>query len=248
MPRYKLVVEYDGGSFSGWQRQRNAPSVQAVVEEAVARFVGREVRITCAGRTDTGVHASHQVVHLDLDRAWRTDTLRDATNAHLRPHPVAIVSAEEVAADFDARRSAIRRHYRYRILNRRAPPALDWARLWHLPQPLDEGRMAEGAASLLGRHDFTTFRASECQAASPVRTLERLDVTREGDRVTVEAAARSFLHSQVRSLVGTLAQVGTGRWAVADVALALAARDRARCGPLAPPHGLTLVGVDYAEK
>ena len=153
-----------------------------------------------------------------------------------------------MAADFDARRTAIRRHYRYRILNRRAPPALDRARLWHVPPPLDEGRMREAAASLIGRHDFTTFRASECQAASPVRTLERLDVTREGDMVTVEAAARSFLRSQVRSLVGTLVQVGLGRWAVADVALALAARDRARCGPLAPPQGLTLVGVDYAEK
>lgn len=246
MPRYKLVVEYDGSPYSGWQRQANAASVQQTLEEAMVRFVGQAVRVTCAGRTDTGVHASHQVVHVDLDRVWRSDTLRDASNAHLRPHPVAVLSAEVVADAFDARRTAIRRHYRYRILNRRAPPGLDRGRFWHVPWRLDERRMEEGAAHLLGRHDFTTFRASECQAASPIRTLERLVVSRQGDVVTVEAAARSFLHSQVRSFVGTLAQVGAGRWAPADVARALAARDRAACGPLAPPQGLTLVGVDYA--
>ena len=245
MPRYKLVVEYDGTPFAGWQRQANAPSVQEALEGAIGRFTGCATRVTCAGRTDTGVHAAHQVIHLDLDRDWRVDTIRDAANAHLRPHPVAVLSAEHVSGSFDARRTAIRRHYRYRILNRRAPPGLDRDRVWHVPRLLDHERMDEAARPLLGRHDFTTFRASECQAASPVRTLERLDISRDGETIWVEAAARSFLHSQVRSLVGSLAQVGAGRWQVGDLQRALDARNRAACGPLAPPQGLTLVGVDY---
>lgn len=247
MPRYRLVVEYDGTPFSGWQHQRNGRSVQEALETALARFLGEEVRVHCAGRTDTGVHATHQVVHLDLSRSWRPDTLRDAANAHLRPQPVAVLDAAEVPDSFHARTSAIRRHYVYRILNRRAPPALERNRVWHVPWRLDAAPMQEAAQSLLGRHDFTTFRASECQANSPVRTLERLDVAREGDEIRIVAAARSFLHSQVRSLVGTLAQAGGGRWSVADVRAALDARDRARCGPLAPPEGLTLVGVDYDD-
>lgn len=245
MPRYRLVVEYDGTPFVGWQHQRNGRSVQEALETALGRFVGESVRVHCAGRTDAGVHATGQVVHLDLARAWRPDTLRDAANAHLRPHPVAVVSAAEAAPEFDARVSAVRRHYRYRILNRRARPALDRDRIWHVPWRLDADAMHEAARSLLGQHDFTTFRAAECQAASPVRTLERLDVVRTGDRIEVAAAARSFLHHQVRSIVGSLAQVGGGRWAVGDVAAALAARRRSACGPLAPPAGLYLVGVDY---
>lgn len=245
MPRYKLIVEYDGTPFAGWQRQGNALAVQEVLEDAMARFAGHAVRVTCAGRTDTGVHASHQVVHADLARDWRPDVVRDATNAHLKAHPVAVLSAESVPAGFDARHSAVRRRYLYRILNRRAPPVLERDRVWHVPRALDAARMHEAAQSLVGRHDFTTFRASECQAASPVRTLDRLDVRRDRGMILVEAAARSFLHSQVRSLVGTLVQAGLGRWEVADVRRALDARSRAACGPLAPPAGLTLVGVDY---
>lgn len=245
MPRYRLVIEYDGTGFSGWQHQRTGRSVQEAVEAAVARFAGEAVRIHCAGRTDAGVHATGQVAHLDLARELRPDTVRDAANAHLRPLPVAVVSAEIVAEGFHARFSATRRRYRYRILNRRAPPTLDRNRVWHVPWRLEAGPMQEAAGLLVGRHDFTTFRASECQAGSPVRTLERLDVVQHGDEIRIEAAARSFLHSQVRSLVGTLAQAGAGRWRVDEVRAALDARDRSRCGPLAPPEGLTLVGVDY---
>lgn len=247
MPRYRLVVEYDGTPFTGWQHQRTGRSVQEALEAALERFVGEPVRLHCAGRTDAGVHATGQVVHLDLARPWRTDTLRDAANAHLRPHPVSVVAAAEAAPDFNARISAVRRHYRYRILNRRAPSPLDRSRVWHVPWPLDAALMHEAARSLLGRHDFTTFRASECQAASPVRTLEQLDVVRSGDRIEVATSARSFLHNQVRSIVGSLAQVGGGRWAVGDVGAALDARRRSACGPLAPPAGLYLVGVDYPD-
>lgn len=245
MPRFRLLVEYDGTGFTGWQHQRNGRSVQEAVETAITRFTGESVRVHCAGRTDSGVHATGQVIHVDLARDWPTDTIRGATNAHLRPHPVSILSAEPVPESFDARISAIRRRYRYEILNRRAPPALDRARLWHVPVSLDADAMQAGAQLLLGRHDFTTFRASECQAASPVRTLERLDVMREGELILVEAAARSFLHSQVRSMVGTLVLAGHGRLSPADVQAALDARQRSACGPLAPPCGLVLVGVDY---
>ena len=245
MPRYRLVVEYDGAPFSGWQHQRNGRSVQEAVEAAILRFSGEAVRVHCAGRTDAGVHATHQVIHLDLDKAWPTDTIRDAANAHLRPDPIAIVSAAAASPGFHARMSAIRRHYRYRIKNRRSPPALDRDRAWHVPWPIDVGLMQDAAQTLVGRHDFTTFRASECQAASPLRTLERLLVTRDGDEIRVEASARSFLHSQVRSMVGTIVLAGGGRWTVAEVAAALDARRRSACGPLAPPHGLALVGVDY---
>jgi tRNA pseudouridine38-40 synthase len=245
MPRYKLVIEYDGTPFTGWQRQINGRSVQQAVEEAIERFSGEAVRIQCAGRTDAGVHATHQVAHVDLARDWRTDTVRDAVNAHLRPEPVAVVSADLVPETFNARMSAVKRHYLYRILNRRAPPALDLNRVWAVPWRLDAAVMHDAAQHLVGRHDFSTFRAAECQANSPIRTLDRLDVERIGDEIRVHASARSFLHHQVRSMVGTLAKAGAGRWSVEDVRAALDARDRKRCGPMAPSAGLYLVGVDY---
>jgi tRNA pseudouridine38-40 synthase len=250
MPRYKLVVEYDGTPFCGWQRQTAQPSVQGAIEAAVTRFSGETAGLTCAGRTDTGVHATHQVAHLDLEKAWRTDVVRDALNAHLRPQPVSILSAEIVAPTFNARHSAIRRHYRYRILNRRSPAALDRGRVWQVPWPLDVALMQAAARPLLGCHDFTAFRAAECQAQSPIRTLEQLDVAVRlmgfNDEIVVAASARSFLHHQVRGLVGTLVLAGSGRLTADDVADILASRDRSRCGPLAPSNGLTLVGVDYA--
>src|SRR5215218_6568478 len=245
MPRYKLIIEYDGTPFVGWQRQANGRSVQQAIEEAIEAFAGRVVRIQTAGRTDAGVHATHQVAHVDLDKDWRTDTVRDAANAHLKPAPVAILAAEIVPDAFDARASALKRHYLYRILNRRAPPGLDVHRVWHVPWALDVEAMHTAAQTLVGRHDFTTFRAAECQAKSPVRTLDRLDVTRHGEEVRVAASARSFLHHQVRSMVGTIALVGAGRWSVEAVRQALEARDRTRCGPTAPASGLYLVGVDY---
>ncbi|KMO40107.1 pseudouridine synthase [Methylobacterium tarhaniae] len=245
MPRYKLVVEYDGTAFAGWQRQAADRSVQQALEEAIARFVGGPVRVHCAGRTDAGVHATHQVVHLDLDKPWRTDTVRDAANAHLRPEPVAVISAAEASPDFDARHSAIKRHYRYRILNRRSPPALTRGFVWHVPWALDAALMHEAAQLMLGRHDFSAFRAAECQANSPVRTLDRLDVAREAEEIVVVTAARSFLHHQVRGMVGTLMLAGGGRLTPQGVRDVLDSRDRTRCGPLAPSGGLTLIGVDY---
>jgi tRNA pseudouridine38-40 synthase len=244
LPRYKLVIEYDGGPFVGWQRQANGRSVQGVLEAAAERLCGSHTLVQGAGRTDSGVHATGQVAHLDFERQWRADTVRDALNAHMRPDPVAVVSAERVPDGFDARHSARARHYVYRILNRRPPPALD--RLaWHVPAPLDDAAMADGAMRLLGKHDFTTFRSAHCQAASPVRTLDRLQVRRAGDLVTVEASARSFLHNQVRSMVGTLVEVGLGRWTPQDVSTALSARSRPACGPVAPAVGLILTRVDY---
>lgn len=245
MPRYKLTIEYDGGPFAGWQRQANAPSVQQAVEEAIGRFAGEEPRIQCAGRTDAGVHATGQVAHLDLSRPWPTDTIRDATNAHLKPLPVAILSSAAVPESFNARFSAVERHYRYRILNRRAPAAIERNSVWHVPWALDVDRMSEAAQVLVGRHDFTTFRASECQADSPLRTLDRFEVRRDGELIVAEVSARSFLHSQVRSMVGTLVQAGNGRWSIDDVRRALEARQRSACAPLAPPQGLALTRVDY---
>jgi tRNA pseudouridine38-40 synthase len=248
MPRYKLVIEYDGRPFVGWQWQDNGRSVQQAVEEAVERFCGEKVRVQCAGRTDAGVHATHQVAHLDLAKAWRTDTVRDALNAQLKPEPVAILRAEAVDQDFDARLSAVKRHYRYRILARRAPPTFDLGRVWHVPRRLNAAAMHEAGQALIGRHDFTTFRAAECQAESPVRTLDRLDVARHGDEIVVDTSARSFLHHQVRSMVGTLETVGAGKWQPRDVRAALEARDRSRCRTVAPASGLYLVGVDYPAK
>jgi tRNA pseudouridine38-40 synthase len=245
MPRYKLLIEYDGTPFVGWQIQDGALSVQGVLTAAVAAFCGEPVTVRGAGRTDAGVHALGQVAHLDFTKDWQTDTVRDAINAHLRPYPVAVLTAEKVAETFDARFSATKRHYLYRIVNRRAPLALAHDRAWRRPRRLDDVAMQAAAQRLVGRHDFTTFRHTDCQAKSPVKTLDRLDVTRDGDEVTIVAVARSFLHSQVRSMVGTLVAVGEGRWTVDDVSAALAARDRAACATVAPPEGLYLVGVDY---
>jgi tRNA pseudouridine38-40 synthase len=245
MPRYKLTIEYDGAPFVGWQMQDNGISVQSVLTAAIAAFCGEHVDVKGAGRTDAGVHALGQVAHVDLAKPWDVDTVRDAINAHLRPHPVAVLAAELVAADFDARFSARKRHYVYRIINRRADLTLEARRTWRIPRPLDAAAMHAAAQHLVGQHDFTTFRATECQAKSPVKTLERLDVTREGDELRVHASARSFLHHQVRSMVGSLAWVGEGRWSADDLGAALAARDRTASGPVAPPAGLYLVRVEY---
>jgi tRNA pseudouridine38-40 synthase len=246
MPRYKLTIEYDGRPFVGWQIQDNGPSVQGVLADAFEAFCGEKVSIQGAGRTDAGVHALGQVGHVDLAKEWHEDTVRDAVNAHLRPHPVAIVNTERVDDSFDARFSAIRRHYLYRIVNRRADLALDRGRAWRIAKSLDIQAMQVAAQRLVGRHDFTTFRNVECQAKSPVKTLDQLDVKRTADDIQVVASARSFLHSQVRSMVGTLALVGEGKWTADDVAIALAKRDRAACAPVAPPDGLYLARVDYA--
>jgi tRNA pseudouridine38-40 synthase len=245
MPRYKLTIEYDGTPFVGWQVQDNGVSVQGVVTDAVLAFAGERAIVAGAGRTDAVVHALGQVAHVDLAKDWEADTVRDALNAHLRPHPVAVITAERVADDFDARFSAIRRHYLYRVVNRRADLALDQLRAWRVPRPLDSPAMHKAAQKLIGRHDFTTFRSSECQAKSPVKTLDRLDVARDGDEVRITAMARSFLHNQVRSMVGSLIHVGEGKWSAADLAAALAARDRTACGQVAPPQGLYLVRVEY---
>ena len=245
MPRYKLILEYDGTPFSGWQRQAGVLSVQQVVEEAIAKMSGETVVIQAAGRTDSGVHALGQVVSFDLGKEWDPFRIREALNFHTKPHPVAIVEAEAVPDTFEARFSALGRHYEYRILNRRGRPALEDFRVWHCPMALDAEAMHAAAQLILGKHDFTTFRAADCQAKSPLKTLDRLAVSREGEEIAVRASARSFLHHQVRSMVGTLKKVGEGRWPERAVADALAARDRDRCGPVAPAHGLYLVGVDY---
>ena len=245
MPRYKLTIEYDGTPFVGWQVQANGLSVQGVLTDAVAELTGERVTVAGAGRTDAGVHALGQVAHVDLARDWDTDTVRDALTAHLRPHPVAVIAAERVADDFDARFSAVQRHYLYHIVNRRADLTLERGRAWRVPKPLDAKAMHVAATRLLGKHDFSTFRDAECQAKSPVKTLDRLDVYRDGDNVSIEASARSFLHSQVRSMVGSLVAVGEGRWSGADLSAALEARDRSACAPVAPPEGLYLVRVDY---
>jgi len=219
--------------------------VQGILADAVLGFAGERAVVGGAGRTDAGVHALGQVAHVDLAKDWPPDTVRDALNAHLRPHPIAVLLAERAADDFDARFSAIKRHYRYRIVNRRADLALDAQRAWRMPRPLDATAMHEAAQRLVGRHDFTTFRSTECQAKSPVKTLDRLDVARDGDEVRVTAIARSFLHNQVRSMVGSLVHVGEGKWSADDLAAALAARDRTACGQVAPPQGLYLVRVEY---
>jgi tRNA pseudouridine38-40 synthase len=245
MPRYKIIVEYDGAPFAGWQYQENSPSVQRAIMTAIEAFSGEKVMVQGAGRTDAGVHALGQVAHFDLASERDTDTIRDAINAHLRPLPVAILSAEKVLGDFDARRSAVRRHYLYRIANRRPDLAIERGRAWRLPRRLDAEAMHAAAQRLVGKHDFTTFRSTECQAKSPEKTLDRLDVSRLGDEIHISAVARSFLHNQVRSMVGSLVVVGDGKWQAADLARALEARDRSACGPVAPPDGLYLVKVDY---
>lgn len=254
MPRYKLIIEYNGTPFCGWQRQDGHPSVQQTLEEAIEQFSCEPVRLHCAGRTDTGVHAFHQVVHVDLTREWPENTVRNAVNACLRDRAkgrdayVAVLSAHSVHSSFHARLSAVRRHYMYRILNRSAPPGIEVGRVWHQPRPIDCDVMQAAASQLLGHHDFTTFRASQCQAPSPFKTLERLSVVREKEEVHVYASARSFLHHQVRAMVGTIVQAGLGRWSVEDVHNALLARERKQCGPQAPACGLYFIGVDYPEE
>lgn len=245
MPRYRLTVEYDGGPFAGFQLQQSLPTVQGALEQAIRAFSGEAARVATAGRTDTGVHATGQVVHFDLERAFRPQVVRDAVNAHLVPAPVVVLEAAEAASDFHARFSATGRRYLYRILDRKPPPALRRGRVWWVKTPLDVEAMARAARALVGMHDFTTFRDAHCQSKSPVKTLDLAGVERMDDEVHLRFAARSFLHRQVRSMTGSLAQVGAGRWTAGDLAEALAARDRARCGQVAPPEGLYLTGVDY---
>jgi tRNA pseudouridine38-40 synthase len=245
MPRYKLIIEYDGTPFSGWQIQDNAPTVQGALEGAVKAICGENVRVNGAGRTDAGVHALAQVAHCDIAKHFVPGRLRDGLNAHLRPHPIGVLAAEIVPDTFEARFSAIKRHYLYRITNTRANLALDIGRTWRVPRRLDAEVMHQAAQRLIGKHDFTTFRDTECQAKSPEKTLDQLDVIRRGDAVSILTSARSFLHSQVRSMVGSLVWVGEGRWSADDLAAALAARNRAACGPVAPPQGLYLVRVEY---
>ncbi len=245
MPRYKLTIEYDGTAFVGWQRQEHDMSVQQAIEEALAAFTGETPGIRGAGRTDAGVHATGQVAHVDLSRDWEADKIREATNAHLRRHAVAIVEAERVSEEFDARFSALKRHYLYRIIDRRAPLALERHRAWHVRHRLDAQAMHDAAQCFLGKHDFTTFRASQCQAKSPVKTLDAFSVSRHGDVIDLRCSARSFLHNQVRSMVGSLKLVGEGKWSAQDLSDALDAADRTACGPVCPPDGLYLTQVDY---
>jgi tRNA pseudouridine38-40 synthase len=248
MPRYRLTIEYDGGPFVGFQRQSNGPSVQAALEGAIQKFCGEAVTVTGAGRTDAGVHAEGQVVHFDLGAEKSPNEIRNALNHHLKPDPVAVLDADVAAPEFHARFDAIGRAYRFRIVNRRPPLTFDYGLAWHVPVPLDADAMHQAAQRLVGRHDFTTFRSVHCQAQSPLKTLDRLDVMRHGDEVTVIAEARSFLHHQVRSMVGTLKLVGEGKWTADDVTDALEARDRQRLGLNAPPEGLYLTKVVYPAK
>lgn len=245
MPRYRFTIEYDGTPFCGWQVQENALSVQGALEGAVEAMCGERVRVHGAGRTDAGVHALGQVAHCDIAKAFAPGRLRDGLNAHLRPNPIAVLAAEIVPDTFEARFSAKKRHYLYRIKNTRANLALDVGRAWRVPRRLDASAMHEAAQRLVGRHDFTTFRHKDCQAKSPDKTLDHLSVSRAGEAIEIVTSARSFLHSQVRSMVGSLVWVGEGRWSADDLAAALAARDRAACGPVAPPEGLYLVRVEY---
>ncbi|HSZ74927.1 MAG TPA: tRNA pseudouridine(38-40) synthase TruA [Rhizomicrobium sp.] len=244
--RYRLTIEYNGGPFVGWQRQENGPSVQGALEDAVFKLSGERVNVAGAGRTDAGVHARGQVAHFDLEKEFAVDKVRDALNYYLKPAPVAVLDAEIASPDFHARFSATSRRYLYRIMCRKAPLVIERGFAWHIQRDLDADAMHEAAQSLVGYHDFTTFRAVECQADSPVKTLDRLDVKRMGNEIHIEASARSFLHRQVRSMVGSLKMVGEGKWKVSDTARVLEARDRAQCGALAPPDGLYLMRVDYA--
>lgn len=245
MPRYRITIEYDGTPFVGWQQQADGVSVQGRLQDAISRFSGERPSVRGAGRTDAGVHALGQVAHFDLGRRWDPFRIGAAINFHLKPDPIVVVACAEVEPGFDARFSATSRHYLYRILARRAPPALDRNRVWWVPVALELEPMRAAAALLVGRHDFTTFRAAQCQARSPLKTLERLEVTRTTDEVRIEASARSFLHNQVRSMVGSLKLVGEGRWTPYMLGAALAARDRSRCGAVAPASGLYLREVCY---
>lgn len=248
MTRWKLTIEYNGAPFFGWQAQPGQPTVQGAIESAIQKFTNREIRIHAAGRTDTGVHARGQVAHFDLDYGDRPVTGHDITraiNAHLRPQPVSILQAQEADPDFHARFMAKNKLYRYKIVNRSSPLGIDQGFAWHLWKPLDEAAMHGAAQLLIGQHDFTTFRDSDCQAKSPVRTISRISITRHGENIYMEAEARSFLHHQVRNMIGTLAMVGDGRWTKADFKKAFEAKDRTKGGMTAPPDGLTLVRIDY---
>jgi tRNA pseudouridine38-40 synthase len=249
MPRYRLTVEYDGTPYVGWQRQDNGHSVQGAIEKAIHAMTGERISLRAAGRTDTGVHAFGQVCHVDLIRDWKADVVANAVNAHLvmAEERVVILHAEKVPETFDARFSATKRHYLYRIISRRAPIAIEAMRAWHVKNPLDHEAMHAAAQMLVGHHDFTTFRSVRCQAKNPNRTMERITVTRSGELVEIRASAQSFLHNQIRSFAGTLKMVGEGRWTPQDVKDALEARDRARCGPVAPPHGLYFMEVEYGD-
>lgn len=245
MPRYKLTIEYDGQPFSGWQMQADLRTVQGDLTDAVRTFCGEQVLVQGAGRTDAGVHACGQVAHIDLSRAWPTDRVRDALNFHLKPNAIAVIACEVVGDGFNARFSATARHYRYRVLSRRAPLAIEAHRVWWVPVPLDLAAMQRASEVFIGRHDFTTFRAAACQSKSPVKTIDRIAVFARDNEIRIEVSARSFLHSQVRSMAGGIKMVGTGKWSVAELTDALAASDRTRCPPVAPACGLYLMGVDY---
>lgn len=245
MPRYKITIEYDGSPYAGWQIQENGPSVQGEIVKAITEFCGQEVSVNGAGRTDAGVHAFAQVAHFDLSKDWETDTVRDAINQHLKPNPIAVMACVLVDEDFDARFCATARHYLYRIIVRSTPLVLERNRAWRVYQPLDVDAMNEAARALIGNHDFTTFRSVHCQAKSPVKTLERLEVLQEGAEIRIVAQARSFMHNQVRSMAGSLKCVGEGTWPARQMGEALEACDRAACGPVAPAHGLYLTQVDY---
>ena len=245
MPRYKLTIEYNGAAFYGWQIQLRENTIQGVLTDAIARINGEPAMVQGAGRTDAGVHALGQVAHVDLSREWDPFVLRNAINAGVRPHKVCVLEAELVPDSFNARFSGTRRHYLYRILNRRAPPTLDLGQVWFVPVDLDAEAMHNAAQILVGHHDFTTFRSTQCQAQSPMRTLDRLDVSRFGEFIEVRTESRSFLHNQVRSMVGSLKFVGEGKWQASDLKAALDAKDRTACGAVAPPEGLYLVRVDY---
>lgn len=249
MPRFKLLVEYDGTPYCGWQRQDNGPSVQGAIEKAILSMSGETITLKAAGRTDSGVHAYGQVCHVDLSRDWKPETLANALNAYLamENEKVSIISTERVPEDFDARFSATKRHYLYRIISRPAPIAIEANRAWHIRKPLDHLAMHDAAQVLVGYHDFTTFRSTHCQARNPNRTIERIEVARDGERIEISVSAQSFLHNQIRSFAGTLKMVGEGKWTKGDVIDALAARDRTRCGPVAPPHGLYFMKVDYGD-
>ncbi|MEM7176844.1 MAG: tRNA pseudouridine(38-40) synthase TruA [Pseudomonadota bacterium] len=248
MPRYKLTIEYHGGPFVGWQRQESGRSVQGQIEAALRRLEPRAGSVQGAGRTDAGVHATAQVAHCDMAKDWDPFRLREALNHHLKPDPIAICAAERVADDFHARFDATRRDYLYRLICRRAPLTIEKGLAWRQNEQLDAAAMGEAARMLTGRHDFTTFRSAHCQAASPVKTLDRFEIRAEGPEIRCFLSARSFLHNQVRSFVGTLVQVGLGRWPASRVRDALEAADRAACGPVAPPDGLYLTAVDYPKR
>ncbi|OPB30436.1 tRNA pseudouridine(38-40) synthase TruA [Bartonella sp. WD12.1] len=247
MVRFKLTLEYDGSNYAGWQRQAGLRTIQGAIEQAIFNFSGQKLTIVTAGRTDAGVHAIEQVAHVDFTKNWHANTVHNALNAHLQQQGenIAVLNVQNVPDSFHARFCATKRYYLFKILNRRSPPALNIKRVWWLPKHLNADAMHEAAQKLVGQHDFTTFRSAHCQAKSPIRTLERLDVYRKGEEIFLYAQARSFLHHQIRSFAGSLVKVGTGQWTAQDLEAALNAKDRARCGMVAPPSGLYLMKIDY---